>query len=94
MTAFALPSALPAQVQQSNDLVRFHLRDKYLMIVETTVNNAGPFKFLLDTGTTGTVIDPELARQLQTPVIGKVSLTGILHQRQDELVRIENLRFR
>jgi hypothetical protein len=92
MAACALPGALPAQIQQSNDIVRFHLRDKYLMIVETMVNGAGPFKFLLDTGTTRTVIDPGLARQLRAPLIGQVSLTGILHERQDELVRIENLR--
>jgi predicted aspartyl protease len=78
-------------VTQSNDIVRFHLRDKYLIVVEVKVNNAGPFKFLVDTGTTRTVIDPGLAHQLQAPAIGKVSLTGMLHQRQDELVRIENL---
>jgi|HubBroStandDraft_1064217.scaffolds.fasta_scaffold15385_2 hypothetical protein len=92
MTVCALPSALPAQVTQSNDIVRFHLRDNYLIVVEVTVNDAGPFKFLVDTGTTRTVIDPGLARQLQAPAIGKVTLTGMLRQRQDELVRIENVR--
>jgi hypothetical protein len=88
----ALPGIMPAQVQQSNDIVRFHLRDKYLIIVEATINDTGPYKFLVDTGTTRTVIDPGLARQLQAPIIGKVSLTGILHQRQDELVRLDNVR--
>jgi hypothetical protein len=47
---------------------------------------------LLDTGTTRTVIDPDLARQLQAPVIGEVSLTGVLHVRRDELVRLEDVR--
>jgi len=56
------------------------------------VNGSGPFSFLLDTGATRTVIDPELARQLQAPVVGEASLTGILHVRQDELVRLENVR--
>ncbi len=92
MAACALPAALPAQVTQSNDIVPFHLRDKYLIIVEARVNDAGPFEFLVDTGTTRTVIDPGLARQLQAPVICKVSLTGILRHRQDDLVRIENVR--
>ena len=92
MTAFALSPVLPGQVQQPNDIVRFHLRDKYLMIVDATVNDSGPFKFLVDTGTSRTVIDPSLARQLRVPVTGEVSLTGILHQRQDKLIRIETLR--
>ena len=56
------------------------------------VNGSGPFDFLLDTGATRTVIDPELARQLQAPVIGKVSLTGVLRVRQDELVRLQDVR--
>jgi hypothetical protein len=37
------------------------------------------------------VIDPDLARQLQAPVIGEVSLTGVLHVRQDQLVRLQNV---
>ncbi len=92
MTLCALPGALPAQARQTNDIVQFQLRDNYLIVVDAMVNGAGPFKFLVDTGTTRTVIDPGLAHQLQAPVLGKVSLTGILRQRQDDLVRIDSLR--
>jgi predicted aspartyl protease len=88
----ALPGALAAQVKQTTEIIRFRLRDGYLIVVQTTVNGSGPFSFLLDTGATRTVIDPELARQLQAPVVGKASLTGILHVRQDELVRLEDVR--
>jgi predicted aspartyl protease len=56
------------------------------------VNGSGPFSFLLDTGATRTIIDPELAEQLQAPVVGKASLTGVLRVRQDELVRLEDVR--
>ena len=89
---FALPGALAAQVRQPGEIIRFRLRDGYLIVVQTMVNGSGPFSFLLDTGATRTVIDPELARQLQAPVVGEASLTGILHVRQDELVRLENVR--
>lgn len=61
------------------------------MIVQATVNGVGPFNFLLDTGTTRTVIDPTLAQQLSAPVLGEVALTGALHQRQDELVMLKEL---
>jgi hypothetical protein len=88
----ALPGALAAQVKQTSEAIRFRLRDGYLMVVPTMVNGSGPFSFLLDTGATHTVIDPELARRLQAPVIGKASLTGVLHVRQDELVRLQDVR--
>ena len=61
------------------------------MIVQATVNDAGPFNFLLDTGTTRAVIDPALAQQLSAPVLGEVAVTGALHQRQDKLVMLKQL---
>lgn len=87
-----LPVVLTADGVPTSDSVPFRLRDSYLMIVQATVNGIGPFNFLLDTGTTRTVIDPALARQLQAPVIGEASLTGILHVRQDKLVRLKEIR--
>ena len=45
-------AALAAQIQQPKGLVSFDLRDKYLIVVEATVNGMGPFSFLLDTGST------------------------------------------
>jgi len=92
MLPLVLSGVLEAQVRQSNDIVKFRLRDRYLILVQTRINGVGPFEFLLDTGTTRTVIDPDLARQLQAPIIGEVSLTGVLHVRQDKLVRLENVR--
>ena len=67
------------------------MRDGYLMVIPVMVNGAGPFNFLLDTGTTRTVIDPDLARQLQTPTIGDVAITTVLHMRQDKLVQLRDL---
>jgi hypothetical protein len=87
-----MPGVLAAQVLQSNDIVSFRLRDKYLIVVPTMVNGAGPFNFLLDTGATHTVIDPSLARQLQLPTIGEASLTTVSDVRQDHLVRLKVVR--
>jgi hypothetical protein len=61
------------------------------MIVPVRVNGAGPFNFLLDTGSTRSVIDPELAQQLQAPVIGEAAITTVLHHRQDKLVQLQQL---
>ena len=88
----ALPAALAAQAQQTKETIRFKLHDGYLMVVEARVNGAGPFSFLVDTGTTRTVIDPDLAHQLQTPPVGEVKVTTVLHYRQDKLVRLQDVR--
>ena len=85
MLVVALPAALVAQAQQTKETIRFKLHDGYLMVVEARVNGAGPFSFLVDTGTTRTVIDPELASQLQLPAVGEVNVTTVLHYRQDKL---------
>jgi len=92
LTALALPVALSAQAKQSNNLVKFRLRDRYLIVVQATVNGSGPFSFLLDTGSTHTVIDPGLARQLQAPVIGEAALTTVSEVRKDRLVRLKEIR--
>jgi len=85
-------AALAAQPQQSKGLVSFHLRDKYLIVVEATVNGMGPFSFLLDTGSTHTVIDPGLARQLHAPVVGEASLTTVSDVRMDKMARLKEVR--
>jgi len=91
MAVTALPGSLAAQVKQPNEIIKFRLSDGYLIVVQTIINGTGPYSFLLDTGTTRTVIDPDLARQLQTPAIGEASITTVLHVRQDKLVQLENV---
>jgi predicted aspartyl protease len=88
----AFAGAHAAQAQQTKETVKFQLRSGYLMVVQARVNGAGPFSFLVDTGTTRTVIDPELASQLQLPAVGEVNVTTVLHYRQDKLVRLQDIR--
>jgi len=92
MAMLAVPGALTAQIKQTNEIIRFRLRDGYLIFVQTMVNGVGPFSFLLDTGATHTVIDPGLARQLGASVIGEASLTTVSEVRQDQLVRLKQVR--
>lgn len=92
LAAILLPLAGKAQTQQSKGLVKFQLRDKYLIVVQAMVNGTGPFRFLLDTGSTHTVISPDLARRLQAPIIGEAALTTVSDMHKDRLARLREIR--
>jgi predicted aspartyl protease len=47
------------------------------MVVSVSVNDRGPFDFLVDTGTNTTLIDPELAKDLDLKPAGQMSLTSL-----------------
>lgn len=64
------------------------------MIVPIAINGTGPYPFLLDTGTTRTVIDPGLADQLQAPVIGEDLLAGNPGTHQVPLVRLDTVQMK
>jgi Aspartyl protease len=59
--------------------VPYHLVSRHLMVVEVSINHRGPYRFLLDTGTQMTMIDPVLATSLQLPEYGhaRVASTGM-----------------
>ena len=46
----------------------------YLMVVNVTVNEQGPYSFLIDTGTNTTLIDPALARELKLKPVDRMNL--------------------
>ena len=71
------PYALAGRVVRANPAERFRLLEGYVIIVRVTVNGAGPFDFLLDTGTNTTLIDEELAAQLALRPDGRVFLDTV-----------------
>jgi len=46
----------------------------YLMVVSVTVNDRGPYSFLVDTGTNTTLIDPALAQELKLTPVDRMTL--------------------
>jgi hypothetical protein len=55
--------------------IRFGARHQ--MIVPISINHAGPFSFLLDTGTQMTMIDPTLAAALDLKTTGKGEVSSV-----------------
>jgi hypothetical protein len=54
--------------------VTFRTVEGSMIVVPVTINGSGPFDFLLDTGTTNTLVDRKLAEELNLPPAGKMML--------------------
>ena len=66
-------SNLPSGIGQEPFRVKFRVvRD--MIVVPVTINGAGPFDFLVDTGSTDTIIDRKLAEELHLPSAGTMIL--------------------
>lgn len=49
----------------------------YLLVVGVSVNGAGPYDFLVDTGTNSTLVDPSLAAELKLKPVDRMALTTL-----------------
>jgi Aspartyl protease len=56
--------------------VPYHLVNRHQMIVDVSVNHAGPYSFLLDTGAQMTMIDPSLAASLRLAEHGEAGVAS------------------
>jgi hypothetical protein len=60
--------------EQSNGFdIHFKLLCGTLILVPVMVNGSGPYDFVLDTGTSMTLVDPKLAAQLSLPWVGRTT---------------------
>lgn len=57
--------------------IPFRSIDHHQMIISVSINNAGPYDFLLDTGTQSTVLDQSLATELGIAPTGNASVAGV-----------------
>jgi predicted aspartyl protease len=53
--------------------IHFKLLCGSLILVPVMVNGSGPYDFVLDTGTSTTIVDPKLAAQMSLPRVGRTS---------------------
>jgi predicted aspartyl protease len=73
-SAFA---ASPASDTGGNTHLHVRTIAGYLMVVGVTINDRGPFDFLVDTGTNTTLIDPRLATELGLTPRDRLKLTSL-----------------
>jgi predicted aspartyl protease len=70
-------SAIAASPDENIVRVRFPMDERFMVIVPISINGAGPFNFILDTGNNTTIVDRKLADQLSLPLVGEMEVTGI-----------------
>lgn len=71
LCAFASVQTLAASITQ------FKLLNGYMIVIPVTVNGAGPYEFLLDTGTNTTLVSAEFARALRLRPVDRVELVTV-----------------
>lgn len=72
--------------------VPFHNSRQHQMIVQVSINGAGQYDFLLDTGTQMTVVDRSLATELGLPTSGNAIVAGMSLQGEIKFAQLEMLK--
>lgn len=62
-----------------------------MIVVPVTINGTGPFDFLLDTGTTNSIVDRKLARELRLAPAGKMILATASREAVTPLVHTDSV---
>jgi predicted aspartyl protease len=72
-------SSLPAiAAPVTETTVTFSIANNYLIVVPVTINGAGPYDFVLDTGSNNTMLDEKLADELALPRGDKRIIVGVM----------------
>ena len=70
---------------------QFKLLNGYLIVIPVTVNGAGPYEFVLDTGSNTTIISAEFARSLRLRPIDRVELVTVAGSQTVPRAQLESL---
>ena len=82
---FAASATQSAEAQAAGPLVgRFEVTDNQPWTV-VSIEGQGPFRFLIDTGASTSIIDPDLARRLQLARLDDAQLQGATAERTVEM---------
>ncbi|MGH9852196.1 MAG: retroviral-like aspartic protease family protein [Blastocatellia bacterium] len=85
LCVFASAQTLAASTTQ------FKLLNGYVIVIPVTVNGAGPYEFLLDTGSNTTLISAEFARALRLRPVDRVELVTVAGSQIVPRAQLESL---
>lgn len=87
-TPGTMASALAEPV---TDLLRIQPQRDQRFSVPVMIDNMGPFRFMIDTGSQATAVSREITRSLALPHRGRVNLLGMASLRQVDMAGISRL---
>jgi len=70
----------------------FRLVNRYQIIVAVSVNNSGPYNFLLDTGTQVTMVNPTLAAELHLGTYGAAEVASVGIHAPASFAKLDSIR--
>jgi Aspartyl protease len=86
------PGAPPAATEEPLLLVDTSVDEDKRMTVEVTINDQGPFRFVVDTGAGRSVLTPDLVERLALPPGPEMIIHGIAGSVISSTVRVDMLR--
>ena len=91
--AATIVPTLPAEAHCPGSVasVPLHLVNRHQMIVVISLNNSGPYDFLLDTGAQITMIDASLATTLQLEIHGTAVVAGVGSQSDAAFSKVDRI---
>jgi predicted aspartyl protease len=95
LAAASVPISLgqdAAQRAGEVDLVEVHTDRQDRMTVAVRIGEAGPYRFLIDTGAERTVISREIAERLALPSAGRATLMGVAGSLAVDLVELDEIK--
>jgi hypothetical protein len=84
---------VPSQTTPTPNIVtaKIKLDDLSMIIVPVSINGSGPYDFLLDTGSSKTIVDRKLADELGLPHVGEKTLAGVMTSARMSVVHLNSL---
>jgi len=91
LAATTIVSTLSAETHCPGNVASlpFRLVNRHQMIVPVSINHAGPFSFLLDTGTQMTMVDPSLAAALHLETTGHAEVASVGMQASASFAQVD-----
>jgi hypothetical protein len=79
----------PARCPADSAAIPYHSLEGSLIGLSVTINQSGPYEFLVDTGAQITIIDPLLAGQLALRPQGSIGVVSVVNYASADLVKPE-----
>jgi predicted aspartyl protease len=87
----ALDTIAPALSDPLTDVLRLQYQRDQRFSVPVMIDDKGPFRFMIDTGSQATAVSREITTSLALPHAGRVNLLGMASLRQVDLAAIGRL---